>query len=150
MRETVVPSSYRTKTGALNKSRALQYCLEDETNFLDDDDWIIHLDEETQLTDDAVKGILNFISEGKWEFGQGLITYANCPVKFKSLSKFLQNRICTVADSFRVADDMGKIRCQFNVFQKPCFGWKGSYVVTKVCILDFHPGSFIKKILTQM
>ena len=26
--ETVVPSTYRTKTGALNKSRALQYCLE--------------------------------------------------------------------------------------------------------------------------
>lgn len=77
----MVPSTYRTKTGALNKSRALQYCLEDETNFLDDDDWIIHLDEETQLTDDSVRGILNFMSEGNCEFGQGLITYASCPVR---------------------------------------------------------------------
>ena len=25
--ETVVPSSYKTKSGALNKARALQYCL---------------------------------------------------------------------------------------------------------------------------
>ena len=25
--ETVVPTSYKTKTGALNKARALQYCL---------------------------------------------------------------------------------------------------------------------------
>ena len=25
--ETVVPSSYQTKSGALNKARALQYCL---------------------------------------------------------------------------------------------------------------------------
>ena len=25
--ETVVPTSYKTKSGALNKARALQYCL---------------------------------------------------------------------------------------------------------------------------
>lgn len=30
--EVVVPSTYRTKSGALNKSRALQYCLEDDVN----------------------------------------------------------------------------------------------------------------------
>jgi egghead protein (zeste-white 4 protein) len=45
--------------------------------------------------------------------------------------KTFQNRICTVADSFRVADDMGKLRCQFKVFHKPVFGFKGSYVVTR-------------------
>jgi len=127
--ETVVPSSYKTKSGALNKARALQYCLEDDVNVLGDDDWIIHLDEETLLTDASVRGIMNFITEGKHSFGQGLITYASNPVQFKSMSKFLQNRICTVADSFRVADDMGKLRCQLTYFNKPLFGWKGSYVI---------------------
>ena len=34
-----------------------------------------------------------------------------------------------MADSFRVADDYGKLRCQFTYFNKPIFGWKGSYVV---------------------
>eukprot|EP00088_Acartia_fossae_P068071 TRINITY_DN8564_c0_g2_i2.p1 TRINITY_DN8564_c0_g2~~TRINITY_DN8564_c0_g2_i2.p1 ORF type:complete len:472 (+),score=66.19 TRINITY_DN8564_c0_g2_i2:49-1464(+) len=127
--ETVVPSSYKTKSGALNKARALQYCLEDDINVLGDDDWIIHLDEETLLTEASVRGIMNFITEGKHSFGQGLITYASNPVQFKSFSKFFQNRICTVADSFRVADDMGKLRCQLTYFNKPLFGWKGSYVI---------------------
>jgi len=127
--ETVVPTSYKTKSGALNKARALQYCLEDDVNVLGEDDWIVHLDEETLLTENSVRGIMNFINEGKHSFGQGLITYASNPVQFKSYSKFLQNRICTVADSFRVADDMGKLRCQLTYFNKPLFGWKGSYVI---------------------
>lgn len=127
--ETVVPSSYVPKSKALNKARALNYCLEDDVNLLGSDDWIIHLDEETLLTKDAVRGILNFISAGKSEFGQGLITYAKNPAVFNSFSPYIQNRICTVADSFRVADDMGKLRCQLKFFNKPMFGWKGSYVV---------------------
>jgi len=127
--ETVVPSSYKTKSGALNKARALQYCLEDDVNVLGDEDWIIHLDEETLLTDGSIRGIMNFITSAKHSFGQGLITYAKNPVQFKSYGKFLQNRICTVADSFRVADDMGKLRCQLTYFNKPLFGWKGSYVI---------------------
>ncbi|TRY73453.1 hypothetical protein TCAL_07901 [Tigriopus californicus] len=132
LQEILVPSSYTTKSGALNKSRALQYCLEDDVNILGDDDWIIHLDEETLLTESSVKGILNFINEGKHDFGQGLITYASTPVHFRSWWKSFQNRICTVADSFRVADDLGKIRFQFKTFHAPIFGWKGSYVVTKL------------------
>ncbi|VDK25003.1 unnamed protein product, partial [Anisakis simplex] len=47
LREVVVPTTYRTKSGALFKSRALQYCLEDDVNILQDDDWVVHLDEET-------------------------------------------------------------------------------------------------------
>lgn len=54
---------------------------------------------------------------------QGLITYAN---------ENIQNWFTTLADSFRVSDDMGKLRFQFKVFHKPLFGWKGSYVVTQV------------------
>lgn len=45
----------RTKSGALFKSRALQYCLEDDVNILQDDDWVVHLDEETLLTENAVR-----------------------------------------------------------------------------------------------
>jgi len=127
--ETVVDSTYKTKSGALNKARALQYCLEEDNNILEDDAWIVHLDEETLLTEGSVRGIMNFISSGKHSFGQGMITYASNPSHFKSMSKYLQNRVCTVADSFRVAEDMGKLRCQFHYFNKPLFGWKGSYVI---------------------
>lgn len=123
VREVVVPPDYKTKTGALFKARALQYCLEDDMNILADTDWIVHLDEETLLTANSIRGIINFVSDGQHQFGQGLITYANEQVV---------NWLTTLADTFRVADDMGKLRMQFNMFHKPLFSWKGSYVVTQV------------------
>ncbi|CAK9796510.1 Beta-1,4-mannosyltransferase egh [Anthophora plagiata] len=123
IREIVVPSNYCTSSGALFKARALQYCLEDTVNELADKDWIVHLDEETLLTENSIRGILNFVLDGKHQFGQGLITYANEDVV---------NWITTLADSFRVADDMGKLRLQFAMFHKPFFSMKGSYVVTQM------------------
>lgn len=123
IREVVVPKDYKTKTGAMFKSRALQYCLEDHVNVLNPNDWIVHLDEETILTENSVRGITNFVLDGKYPFGQGLITYAN---------ENVVNWLTTLADSFRVSDDMGKLRFTFKTFHKPIFSWKGSYVVTQV------------------
>ncbi|KAI6241634.1 Glyco-trans-2-like domain-containing protein [Aphelenchoides fujianensis] len=123
VRQINVPPSYSTKTGAKFKARALQYCLEDNVSDLRDDEWIVHLDEETLLSTNSVCGILNFCVDGKHPFGQGVITYANGEIV---------NWITTLSDSFRVADDMGKLRFQFNFFHKPLFGWKGSFVVTQV------------------
>jgi beta-1,4-mannosyltransferase len=125
VREIVVPKNYKTKTGALFKSRALQYCLEDSVNVLNNTDWIVHLDEETLLTENSVRGVINFVLDGKHPFGQGLITYAN---------ENVVNWLTTLADSFRVSDDMGKLRLQFKFFHKPFFSWKGSYVVTQVSV----------------
>lgn len=122
-REIVVPKEYKTKTGAMFKARALQYCLEDNVNVLNNNDWVVHLDEETLLTENSVRGIINFVLDGKHPFGQGLITYAN---------ENVVNWLTTLADSFRVSDDMGKLRLQFKMFHKPFFSWKGSYVVTQV------------------
>lgn len=123
VREIVVPNSYKPRNGAMYKARALEYCLQDEVNVLTDNDYIVHLDEETIMTTNAVRGILNFIMEDKCEFGQGLITYANDPVI---------NWITTLADSIRVADDMGKLRAQFYLFHKPVLSWKGSFIVSRV------------------
>lgn len=123
IREVVVPEDYDTKTGAMFKSRALQYCLEDSVNVLNPNDWIVHVDEETILTENCVRGIVNFVLDGKYPFGQGLITYAN---------ENVVNWYTTLADSLRVSDDMGKVRFQFKTFHKPLFSWKGSYVVTQV------------------
>ncbi|XP_051155651.1 beta-1,4-mannosyltransferase egh [Leptopilina boulardi] len=123
IREIVVPLNYCTSSGALFKARALQYCLENNVNELAENDWIVHLDEETLLTENSIRGILNFVLDGKHQFGQGLITYAN---------ENVVNWITTLADSFRVADDMGKLRLQFTLFHKPLFSMKGSYVVTQM------------------
>jgi len=122
VREIVVPENYATKNGALFKSRSLQYCLEDNVNILKPNDWIVHLDEETILTVNCVKGIINFVTEGKFPFGQGLVTYA---------SENVVNWVTTISDGICVTDDMGKTRFQFKMFHKPLFGWKGTFMVAK-------------------
>ncbi len=53
---------------------------------MNDDDWIVHLDEETLLTSGCIKGIVNFICEEKHNFGQGVITYNNDEV-MKTIEK---------------------------------------------------------------
>lgn len=58
--QIVIPNDYNTKSGAKFKARALQYALESYVNSLNDEDWIVHLDEETILTHSALVGILNF------------------------------------------------------------------------------------------
>lgn len=120
--QIVVPTSYRSSTGAMFKARALQYTLEPGTSRVEGGDYIVHLDEETILTNNSINGILNFMMNEQHTFGQGLIVYMNDEVV---------NWFTTLADSFRVAEDMGKIRFQLSALHKPWFGWKGSYVVTR-------------------
>jgi len=121
VREIVVPTSYVTNNKTLYKARALQYCLEEGVNLMNDDDWVVHLDEETILTEGSVKGVFNFAYEGKYHFGQGVINYTNLGI---------QNLMLTLADSVRVAIDHGMLRFQFTYLHLPIFSWKGSFVVT--------------------
>jgi beta-1,4-mannosyltransferase len=127
IRQIVVPRDYRTKSGAMFKSRALQYCLEDDVNILNPHDWIVHLDEETVITENAVRGIVNFVADGNYSFGQGLISYANgCVV----------NWILTLSESFRASIDLGVTRFLLKAFHMPVFGWKGSFFVSQVIQLE--------------
>ncbi|KAK6173829.1 hypothetical protein SNE40_017218 [Patella caerulea] len=135
VREVVVPNSYQTRHGSRYKARALQYCLEEGVNILSDNDWIIHLDEETLITENSLIGVINFINDGKYEFGQGVITYAN------------EEIVCwltTLADSIRVGVDYGMIRFTLGQLHRPIFNWKGSFVVAnagaeKSVSYDFGP-----------
>ena len=78
------------------------------------------------------EGLLRISFKISWFF-VGLITYGTQPsLAFSSCFVSLQNRLCTVADSMRVADDLGKHKMAFKILNKPVFGMKGSYVVTKV------------------
>lgn len=86
---------------------------------LGNNDWVVHLDEETIMTDRAVKGIIKFVSNNSHQFGQGMITYAN---------EEIVNWVTTLADTFRVAEDMGKLRFQFYMFHRPIFSWKGRFI----------------------
>ena len=122
IRQIVVPPTYRTKSGAMYKSRALQYALEPDVNQLSSDDYIVHLDEETLLTKNSVRGILNFVTSNEYDIGQGLITYAN---------ETIVNYITTLADSMRVGVDLGCLRFCLKKFHRPPFLFKGSFVVCR-------------------
>ena len=122
VRQVVVPATYRTKSGAMYKSRALQYALEPDVNQLAADDYIVHLDEETLLTENSVRGILNFVSSNEFDIGQGLITYANGTIV---------NHITTLADSIRVGVDLGCLRFCLKELNRPPFLFKGSFVVCR-------------------
>lgn len=119
-REVLVPESYKTQHGSLFKARALQYCLDQPVN---EDDWIVHLDEETLLTEDVVASIANFVVQRTYHFGQGVITYA---------SNDVVNWITTLSDSVRVGMDYGMVRFSLGIIHKPLFNWKGSFIVANV------------------
>ncbi|KAL3889653.1 hypothetical protein ACJMK2_001987 [Sinanodonta woodiana] len=135
IRELVVPESYVTNNNSLFKARALQYCLQSEINILSDDDWLVHLDEETILTKGSVIGLANFASQDLGSIGQGVITYANEEVV---------NWWTTLLDSVRVSVDFGMMRFCFKILNCPAFGFKGSYIIVKVSVekkigFDFGP-----------
>lgn len=135
VRELVVPTDYVTKNNSLFKARALQYCNEPAVNILSDDDWVIHLDEETLLTESSTIGLANFASQNHGDIGQGVISYAN---------EEIVNWWTTLADSVRVTVDLGMMRYSFKKLGCPLMGFKGSYIIAKESVekdvgFDFGP-----------
>lgn len=119
----VVDPGYATPRGATHKARALQYALEHSE--VDDRTWIVHLDEESHLTPGVVDGIADHIARHDAEevpaVGQGLILY------HRGLET---NPLYTLADSIRVADDLGRFHLQYRL-HRMLFGMHGSFVVVR-------------------
>ncbi|KAL3864897.1 hypothetical protein ACJMK2_006544 [Sinanodonta woodiana] len=125
VQEIVVPKTYATKLNSQFKARALHYCLEKGISNLSDDEWIVHLDEETLLTQGSVIGLANFAAKDMGDVGQGVITYANTEII---------NWWTTLADSVRVAIDIGLMKFCFQKLHRPLYGLKGSYIIIKCSV----------------
>jgi egghead protein (zeste-white 4 protein) len=123
IRYIVVPKDYRTAKNSLYKARALQYAV--ETSPLPANAWIVHLDEETQLTRSGVKGICDMIREeeasGELRIGQGAILYHRAWERFPFL---------TLADNVRTGDDFARFHFQHKL-GFTIFGLHGSYIVVR-------------------
>lgn len=135
VRELVVPNDYQTLKHSLFKARALQYCNEPSVNILSNDDWVVHLDEETLLTESSTIGLANFAGQGHGDIGQGVISYAN---------EEIVNWWTTLADCVRVSVDLGMMRFSFRKLGCPLMGFKGSYIIVKESVekdigFDFGP-----------
>lgn len=135
VREVTVPREYRTANGTLFKARALHYCLSQNVNILSPEDWIVHLDEETLLTESVLHGIVDFITKPDSNIGQGVITYGGSEI---------ENWVTTLMDGVRTAIDYGLFRFALQFLHRPVFGFKGSFIVVKMGIetdigFDFGP-----------
>lgn len=141
-----LPIEYSTSRGARFKARALHYSLEKST--AQENDWIFHLDDESQIDRLTVLGILEFIAkeEGKIAnqlnykplIGQGTILY------YRNLR---QSLFYTLADSLRTADDMGRYFLQY-LFGVCVFGMHGSFILVRNSVendggFDFYPNHCI-------
>lgn len=131
-----VPKDYQTKNSSLYKARALHFATEHSS--LPNNAWIVHLDEETQLTSSGIKGICAMIKEeevsGKLRIGQGAILYHRQWRKYPYL---------TLADNIRTGTDLGQFHFQHRV-GITIFGFHGSYFVVRNDIersigFDFGP-----------
>lgn len=135
VREILVPRDYKTSNGTLFKARALHYCLDQSINILSPDDWIIHLDEETLLTEGVLNGIVDFVRKPSSNIGQGVITYGGNEI---------ENWWTTLMDGVRTGIDYGLFRFALQLLHRPVFGFKGSFIVVKMSVesdigFDFGP-----------
>jgi beta-1,4-mannosyltransferase len=128
----LVPVGYTTINQAKWKARALHYVVEqhrtDEEMYDTLPTWVLHLDEESQLTESAVAGIAEFATTpgNQNRIGQGEIKY--------NAYQYGSNLILTWADSIRSGDDLGRFRFQYALFKRPLFGMHGSYILAPLAI----------------
>lgn len=124
----VVPQDFKTPHGALFKARALQYAV--EAAVVAQDAWILHCDEETQITVSGLAGCLQFMQQeiesvapGEYPaIGQGTILYHR---------DFWLRPFLTLADSIRTAMDYGYFRVQYHVWHRPLLGLHGSFILAR-------------------
>lgn len=126
--ELTVPHEYETENDTIFKARALQYALENSP--AKPDDYILHMDEESHLTERALMGIYQHIYQKPDHIGQGMITYRR---SLYTGWRNWKNTICTLADTIRISDDLSRFRLSF-ILGNPIFGCKGSYLLMKTSI----------------
>ncbi|HEY1330176.1 MAG TPA: glycosyltransferase family 2 protein [Actinomycetota bacterium] len=126
VRAIVVPEDYETPKGATHKARALHFAL--LTSPATDDTWVLHLDEESHVTEELIVGIREAVTQeernGKHRIGQGLITYHR---------DLRHNPVYSLADSIRVGDDMGRFHLQYRL-HRILFGMHGSFLLVRTSV----------------
>jgi len=113
------PKSFST-THSKYKARALEWYR--QAMQYSENDWVLHLDEESVIDDESVKRCLDFIRyETRFHFGQGVILY--------NQYRYWSNWFFTVADAIRVGDDLSRFHLQYTYFHRPLFGAHGSFLL---------------------
>jgi egghead protein (zeste-white 4 protein) len=101
--ELVVPTHWRTLHLSLFKARALHFAM--LSTKCDPDAVIVHLDEESEISESFHLGVRQFISEHPGCNGQGIISYRN-------VGSGWQSYLVHIMDSMRVGTCMHGAECK--------------------------------------
>ena len=123
----VVPPEYTTPLGAHGKARALQYAVEQRQalRISTADTWVYHQDEETCVGEDTLRGISEFIAEGRHQVGVGIILY---PIDWAGTPSHVQE-LTRSYDDYRVLDSM-------TMPGNPTSGVHGSHILVRSDLED--------------
>ncbi|CAG8030395.1 unnamed protein product [Penicillium salamii] len=114
-----VPESFSVKK-AKYKARAQEY-FRLKYKF-SKEDWVLHLDEESEMDDRALQTTLDFIERGTGELGMGTIYY--------TASNHWTNMLMSAAEVNRVAEDFGRFQLPLLLLRRPFLGWThGSWLL---------------------
>lgn len=119
----VVPTCFITQH-ARYKSRALEYF---RLHHVHNDDWILHMDEESTIDFENFQKCLAFARENKYDVGQGVIYYNSFHYNLWTFT----SKLITVADALRVSDDLCRFRLQYFLIHRPIFGLHGSFLMIR-------------------
>jgi egghead protein (zeste-white 4 protein) len=123
----VVPDSYATALGTEGKARALEFATElrRRRGLAGEDVWVYHQDEETCVGQDTLLGISQFVRDGRWSVGTGVILY---PIDWSGSPSHVQE-VTRSFDDFRVLDSM-------TLPGNPTTGFHGSHFLVRSDIED--------------
>ncbi|MCI4348155.1 MAG: glycosyltransferase family 2 protein [Thermoplasmata archaeon] len=127
VRTLVVPSGYQTPLGAQGKGRALEFAsaLRRDSGLSNPSVWIYHQDEETCVGEDTLRGISEFIEDGRKPVGVGLILY---PLDWAGSPSHVQE-LARSFDDIRLLDSM-------TMPGNPTAGCHGSHILVRADLED--------------
>lgn len=121
-----VPRAYRTISGARFKARSLCFAAEQRLNRYStkENAWVLHCDEDTLITRQAVLGIYKFLlsKDADKRCGAG-------EKKLYSLTGRPSSTFYRFVDFHCTGEDLGRYRLQFKMWRASVFGAHGSFVV---------------------
>ncbi len=127
MTSIIVPAGYQTPQGSRHKARALHYATIQRRSRLsvNDHTWILHLDEESLISEECIYGIATFIREHghDCQIGQGEIQYNHPGQPFSPILR--------AADSLRTGQDLGLFRAQYRIFNSMLMSLHGSFLLVR-------------------
>jgi egghead protein (zeste-white 4 protein) len=127
IRSIIVPACYQTPQGSMHKARALHYATIQRRSRvpINDQTWILHLDEESLISEECIYGIATFIRERghDCQIGQGEIQYNHPCQPFSPILR--------AADSLRTGQDLGLFRAQYRIFNSMLMSLHGSFLLVR-------------------